>query len=344
MADDLGTIDTSQAETRGALVNDTVALQQAEAERATALSTQSELSAIDPQAAASATATAEIGADVRSGFQVSEPQEHFDTIMKQAPLLMALAAIGGSFGRMHGMTMLASTNAMMKGIVQGSDAAYSQARQKYDMQYQEYKEKSKTWFDVYKSYLTAYKGRIDVNEKAVAAANAAVGMAGRNMQMDQKNILMMPKLEAQIADINSKIGKRTHDEARDDIRDKQGQERIDVANRNAKTREDELANRVKTSDTNTLSAEARSINTQLNTLLKQYPPSKGDLPPEVKVQLDSYHKQLDIINEKLEEHKTADFQAHEQTYKEARAAIAAGADPIKVKKRLSEAGLNPDQI
>jgi hypothetical protein len=78
--------------------------------------------------------------------------------------------------------------------------------------------------------------------------------------------------------------------------------------------------------------------------LKQYPASKGKIPPEIQVQVDAYQKQLDRITERLDEHTDVKHTENEQTYKEARAAIAAGADPIKVKKRLAEIGLDPDKL
>ena len=160
---------------------------------------------------AAESANAEVG-PIPKVFDQPIPQEHFETVMGQAPLLMALAAIGGSLGRHHGLNMLASTNAMMKGLVQGSDSAYQRARKQYDEQYSQYQDKQKMWFDVYKAYQSAYKGRIDVDEKSITAANRAVGVDSAPLKMTRAQIAALPEVQAKIAKMHADI---THMSAQD---------------------------------------------------------------------------------------------------------------------------------
>lgn len=138
-------------------------------------------------------------------FDQPAPQEHFNEIMQQAPLLMGLAAIGGSLGHQHGMTMLQSTNAMMKGIVSGSKQQYEDARKNYDESYQQFLDKQKTWMDVYKAYSTAYKGNVDAQLRAVTAANTAVGVAQRDVKMDRTQIAQMNTLTQKIREQHDKV-------------------------------------------------------------------------------------------------------------------------------------------
>jgi hypothetical protein len=142
-------------------------------------------------------------------FNEEVPKDHFDDLMKQAPLLLGLGAIGGAFGRVHGIAMIQSTNAMMKGLVQGNEDGYQKARADYDAKYQQFQEKSRTWNDVYKAYLNAYKGRIDADQKAVAAANAAVGIIDKDVNLTKKAIGDRVKLQAQIDNIHSEITHRS---------------------------------------------------------------------------------------------------------------------------------------
>jgi hypothetical protein len=349
MADDLGTIEVSASRlpsnpASDALGQSQTLLNDALSEREDAYSTVKELAQTDPAKAAGLEASAETGIDPKQAFNVPEPTEHFQDIMKQAPWLMALAAIGSSFGRARGLDMLQSTNAMMKGIVQGSDAAYSQAREKYDQQYKEFREQSKTWFDVYKTYMTAYKGRVDVAQKAAAAADRAVGVAGALVARSTHELNQLPVVAAKLADTNSKISKRTHDEARDDIRLKQGQERLEDQKKRTAIAEQALEERVKHADVQTLTAESRSINEQIKALRAKYPASKGDMPDDVKVQYDSLVKQLGTVAQRIDDHTQANFQQNESLYKQAREALAAGADRTKVVERLVQAGLDPGKL
>jgi len=145
-------------------------------------------------------------------FNAPTPEDHFNDMMKQAPFMMALGAIGGALGKQHGITMLASTNAMMKGIVQGNADAYKEAREKYDQQYQDFRDKSKTWLDVYKAYATAYKGQLDAAQKAVTAANASVGIYEKAVNNSTAQVGHLIQLRKSLEVSNAKIQAMSQDE------------------------------------------------------------------------------------------------------------------------------------
>jgi predicted nucleic acid-binding Zn-ribbon protein len=168
-------------------------------------------------------------------FQGNIPQDHFKDVMAQAPALMALAAVGGLFGRAHGVAMLQTTNAMMKGMVQGSADAYSAAREKYDQQVQEFKEKKQTWVEVYKAYSAAYKGRIDADLRAQQGANAAVGIIGKQTEMSKKSIGDMIKLSDKIEQTNSNISRHNSQNVTDAIRARADAERAATGAKRAET-------------------------------------------------------------------------------------------------------------
>ena len=130
-------------------------------------------------------------------FNEPTPQDHMQDIMKVAPLWMALGAIGGKFFKQSGLTMLSSTNAMMKGLVQGNADAYGQAREKYEQDYANFRDKQKTWMDTYKAYIQAYKGRIDADLRAVAGANTAVGIADKDLRAAHADVFKADQIAQQ---------------------------------------------------------------------------------------------------------------------------------------------------
>lgn len=151
-------------------------------------------------------------------FTAPTPQDHFQDVMKVSPLLMALGAVGGIFGKQHGIAMLASTNAMMKGVVQGNADAYQAAREQYNEQYQQYRDKSKTWLDVYKAYSTAYKGRIDADQKAVQGANAAVGVFENQARMTKGQVAQFIALKKTLEVKDAQIQRMSDQEITDMIK------------------------------------------------------------------------------------------------------------------------------
>lgn len=161
--------------------------------------------------------------NARPEFNEQMPQEHFQAVMSQAPILMGLAALGGKFARVHGLGMLASTNSMMKGLVSGNQKQYEDAHQDYQQKYQQYQDKEKTWFDVYNTYMRAYRDRIDVEQLAVKAAEASVGYAVEKKQMDQSQIHQMQQFNEQLRKNSAEI---THWNTEDKIRLKEASAKL----------------------------------------------------------------------------------------------------------------------
>lgn len=151
-------------------------------------------------------------------FNQPTPQDHMQDIMKIAPIWMALGAIGGRFTKQSGLTMLSSTNGMMKGLVQGNEQAYGEAREKYDKDYAEFRDKQKTWMDVYRAYMVAYKGRVDADIRAVAGANTAVGIADKALRDAHLDVAKQVQLSQQAANLNSLITHRSNEDVQSAIR------------------------------------------------------------------------------------------------------------------------------
>ncbi len=168
-------------------------------------------------------------------FNEPNPQDHMKDVMKQAPLLMALGALGGALGHQHGITMLASTNAMMKGLVQGNSEAYSAAREKYEKDYAEFKDKNKTWMDVYRAYLTAYKGRIDADIRARAAANTSVGIANKDVAVGQSEVAKRVQLMTQLERTQGQLNRWSRQDITDMIKAEAEAARAGAAVTNANT-------------------------------------------------------------------------------------------------------------
>lgn len=180
-------------------------------------------------------------------FNEPTPQDHFQDVMKVTPLLMALGAVGGAFTKQHGITMLASTNAMMKGVVQGDADAYKQAREDYEQRYQDFRDKSKTWLDVYKAYASAYKGRIDADKLAVIGANNAVGADRKDVNMTKGDIAKMIQLRAQLDKAHQQATHMSNEDATALIRAQNDAEKAAAATKNADTN----ATRVATANSKT---------------------------------------------------------------------------------------------
>jgi hypothetical protein len=279
-----------------------------------------------------------------AAFNQPAPTDHFNDIVGISPLLMALGAIGGKFGRAHGVAMLASTNAMMQGIVKGSAEQYADARQQYETKYEQWKDQNRTWNDTYKAYMLAYKGRIDAQARAVQGANAAVGIAQKNSALSEKQVEQKAKLDEAIRVNDAKIRRMDSQNVTDDIKAKSAASKAATAEKEAALKVEQVRDQTKTADANTLTATSRSLKSEADAILKQYPASAGKRPPEIDAKLKGIRDSMDIVNEKLAEHTEKDYNSNKAAYDEARAAIKAGADPTSVKSRLAQSGLNPDAL
>ena len=278
-------------------------------------------------------------------FSMPEPQNHFNDIVGLSPMLMALGAVGGVLGRTHGIAMIQSTNAMMKGMVQGADDQYKDARQQYENKYAQWKDASRTWFDTYKAYMSAYKGRVDAQAKAVQGANAALGLAIKDQRMTAQQVEQTRKISAQIDELHHRSMKEDSDSVSNRIRSDSQAARVDIARKEAAIKLEEVNNKTKTADANALTATSRSLKAEADTILRQYPAS-GDkkMPDELKEKLNGIRDAMDLVQERLKQHSESNYNKNKDLYDSARAAIARGADAVSVKKRLAEQGLNPDML
>lgn len=168
-------------------------------------------------------------------FNEPTPQDHMQDLMKVAPLFMALGALGGRFSHQSGLTMLSSTNAMMQGIVKGDAQAYDQAREKYEKDYAEFKDKNNTWMDVYRAYLAGYKGRVDASVRAVAGANAAVGIADKDLVAAHADVAKRALIMNQIDKAQGQIDRYRHQDITDAIKAQADADRAAAAGKNADT-------------------------------------------------------------------------------------------------------------
>jgi hypothetical protein len=277
-------------------------------------------------------------------FNMPEPQDHWNDIVGISPLIMAMGAIGGKFANLHAVDMLASTNAMMKGMVTGNAEQYSDARKQYDQKYEQWKDQQRTWNDTYKAYMIAYKGRVDAQQRAVNGANAAVGLQLRQANLTEKQVQDWQKVQSQIALNDAKIRKSDSDSVSNRIKADSQSSRAATAEKEADIKLAQTREKVKTDDANTLTATLRGLKSEADSILRQYPASGGKRPPEVEAKLKGIRDQMDLVNETLKKHSEKSYTENKAVYDQARQAIASGADANRVKARLSEQGLDPDYL
>lgn len=108
-------------------------------------------------------------------FTEQQPQINRNGVMATAPILIGLAALGGGLAKVHAKTMLNATNGMMKGLIQGNQKAYEDARVQYDDRYQKYLDKYKTQLQIFNEMRQVYKGRVDADLRALEIARKATG-------------------------------------------------------------------------------------------------------------------------------------------------------------------------
>lgn len=108
-------------------------------------------------------------------FDQQAPQRDVQGVMSVAPLLIGLTALGGKFAKMNGRTMLAATNGMTKGLMQGNEQAYQDSRKRYDDAYQKWLDKFTQQNKLYDEMRNVYKGRIDADLRALEFARKATG-------------------------------------------------------------------------------------------------------------------------------------------------------------------------
>jgi hypothetical protein len=147
---------------------------------------------------------------------------------------------------------------MMKGMVQGNAEAYGQAREKYEKDYAEFKDKNKTWMDVYRAYMAAYKGRADADTRARQAANASVGQAYKEKASAVGEVAQRVKITALIDKNNAQATHWSNEDIQAAIRTEVQQQnantnskRADTGQQNADTNKAKAANAGGASDSDT---------------------------------------------------------------------------------------------
>lgn len=231
------------------------------------------------------------------------PKDHFDGMMKVAPLFMALAAVGGKFARVNGIGMLKTTNEMMKGMLSGNAQAYQNASQEYDKKWQDYNDKYRTWIDTYKAYNTAYKDRIDAQYKAVEGANKAIGE--QDLKADRESKLSATQV-SQAEKLHAQIKHWTATEFNAAKREKIQEGMLEVARQRASTEAVKAAAQIKaalakaggSNDVKTMQAALNATRTRLSEIKQQWP--KGTEPtPEVKAEIASINVQAKDLTSKI---------------------------------------------
>lgn len=117
--------------------------------------------------------------------QQSAPQINRNGVMATMPMLIGLAALGGKVAGIHPRVMLNSVNGMTKGLIQGNQQYYTDAKAKYDDAYQKYMDKYKQQFQIYKEMQQVYKGQVNADLKALEISLRATGYQGK---VDQETL------------------------------------------------------------------------------------------------------------------------------------------------------------
>jgi len=105
----------------------------------------------------------------------SPPVNHMQEVMKGAPMLMILTAIGGQLTRSSGMAMLSGMTGMMNGLTAGSRQQYEDAYKDFRTNYEQQRDRMALMQRIYDQRLDAYKGRADAAQLAAKAAHDAIG-------------------------------------------------------------------------------------------------------------------------------------------------------------------------
>jgi len=123
------------------------------------------------------------GPPAEQPFDQQQPMQDVQPLMRSAPLLIAITALGGHAARQSGLTMLNATNAMFKGAMAGNTEAYEGAKKLYDEAYQKHMEREKMRAKVYADVVKAAGNMVNADQMALEIADKAVGDA----RADYKN-------------------------------------------------------------------------------------------------------------------------------------------------------------
>jgi hypothetical protein len=138
-------------------------------------------------------------------FDLPEPQDHMQEIQKVAPFLFAMAALGGKMTGASGMAMLGGLTGMQKGLVQGDQQAYDQARQKYEDTYKKWSEEQRAKMETYQMYLQAYQPRIDAAKIAWEKAEKIHDDVSQLKAKAQGDATTWARIGTEVTNANAKL-------------------------------------------------------------------------------------------------------------------------------------------
>jgi hypothetical protein len=130
------------------------------------------------QAAASTQQTAQT-------LSTMQPPQRNTGIFSQAPLLIALTALGGKAIGLHARTMLGATNGMVKGMLMGNQQAFDDATKQYEENRQKLLDTWKLQQSYFDTLSKAYSERADAKLKAIQAARQLTNDEWQHEYKDQ---------------------------------------------------------------------------------------------------------------------------------------------------------------
>jgi hypothetical protein len=95
-------------------------------------------------------------------------------IMDLAPLMIGLTAIGGRATGLHAKTMLAATNGMVQGLLQGSEQQFNDAQAKYEQARKKILDLHTLRQQYYQTLYQAYGDQANAKERAIKASRDLV--------------------------------------------------------------------------------------------------------------------------------------------------------------------------
>jgi hypothetical protein len=165
------------------------------------------------------------------------PVNHMQEVMKGAPILMMLTAIGGSLTRAGGMAMLSGMTGMMQGLTSGSRQQYDDSYKQFMTEYQQQRDRMALMQKIYNQRLDAYKGRADASELAARAAHEVIGDINKQEQNLISNFKTQQSMQLQLDKLAEQV--QNHNDIMD-IRNRQA----DIAQQRADTYRDKATQAV----------------------------------------------------------------------------------------------------
>jgi len=198
---------------------------------------------LEGQAASVEQAAAANTAQTAQTLSTMQPPQRDTGIFSQAPLLIALTALGGKAIGLHARTMLGATNGMVKGMLMGNQQAYDDAVN----QYKENRQKLLDTWDLQQKYYEtlyhSYADRADAKLKAIQAARALTNDEWTHQYKD-----MLAQQKQGMDEFKSYMLMQNYIEKvrNDNLEDKIRQQNADTARMNANTRAQQVEQKLGT--------------------------------------------------------------------------------------------------